>query len=133
MSDFTIKRIADVPDAFGGKWPGSMHFLGGPLEADQLAVTYRAMPPGAGGKGGYGHRHRTQEEIFVVLSGTLQFKLEDEVIDVVGPAAVRIAPHVARSVYNEGPDDAALLICSTRLREEDAEGEAEIVPDFWPA
>jgi uncharacterized cupin superfamily protein len=131
MSDYTIQPIAEVPDAFEGKWPGSMHFLTGPLGAEQVAVTFRRMPPGAGGKGGYGHRHRTQEEIFVVLSGTLQFKLDDEVVDVGGPAAVRIAPQVARSVWNEGPSDAELLICSVRM--EDTTDEVEIVPDFWPA
>jgi mannose-6-phosphate isomerase-like protein (cupin superfamily) len=131
MSDYTIRSVDDVPDAFDGKWPGSMHLLTAPLEAEQVAVTYRRMPPGAGGKGGYGHRHRTQEEVFVVLSGTLQFKLDDEVIDVAAPAAVRIAPHVARSVWNDGPADADLLICSTRMA--DAQDEVEIVPDFWPA
>jgi mannose-6-phosphate isomerase-like protein (cupin superfamily) len=131
MSDYTIQPIADVPDAFGGRWPGSMHLLTGPLEAEQVAVTYRRMPPGAGGKGGYGHRHRTQEEVFVVLSGTLQFKLDDEVVDVAGPAAVRIAPQVARSVWNDGPADVDVLICSVRM--EDTTDEVEIVPDFWPA
>ena len=27
MSDYTIRTLADVPDAFGGKWPGEMRFL----------------------------------------------------------------------------------------------------------
>ena len=133
MSDYTITQVSDVPDAFGGKRPGSMHFLTGPLEAEQVALSFRRMPPGAGGKGGYGHRHRRQEEVFVVLSGTLQLKLDDEVVDVAGPAAVRVAPHVVRSVWNDGPADVELLICSIKLADADYEGEAEIVKDFWPA
>ena len=43
---------------------------------------------------------------------------------------VRIAPHVVRSVWNEGPDDAVLIIASTRL--EDVTEDVELIDDFWP-
>ena len=131
MSDFTIRRLADVPDAFGGEYPGAMRFLTGELGTTQVAFTHRVMPPRSGGKGSYGHRHRTQEEIYFVLSGTLQFKLEDEVVDVAGGTAVRVAPGVVRSVWNDGPGDAQLIIVSTRI--ENAREDAELVQDFWPA
>lgn len=131
MSGYTIRRLEEVPDAFGGEYPGTMRFLTGPLDAEQVAVTHRDMPPGSGGKGGYGHRHNTQEEIYFVVSGRLQFKLDDEIVDVDGGSAVRVAPEVARSVWNEGPDDAQLLIFSVRM--DNARDDAEIVEDFWPA
>lgn len=131
MPGYTITRLDEVSDAFGGKYPGTMRFLTGPLEAAQVAVTHRDMPPGSGGKGGYGHRHRTQEEIYFVISGRLQFKLDDEIVDVEGGSAVRVAPEVVRSVWNEGPDDAQLLIFSVRI--DNAREDAEIVEDFWPA
>ena len=131
MSGYTICKLDDVPDVFGGQYPGTMRFLSGPLETEQVAFTHREMPPGSGGKGGYGHRHKTQEEIYFVISGTLQFKLEDEIIDVPAGSAVRVAPGTARSVWNEGPEDAELVICSVRL--EDPAADAEIVEGFWPA
>lgn len=130
MSDYTIRALDDVPDAFGGRYPGSMRFLTEPLGTTQVAFTHRVMPPKSGGKGSYGHRHKTQEEIYFVISGTLQFKLEDEVVDVGADTAVRVAPGVVRSVWNEGPDDAHLIICSVRL--ENARADAEMVEDFWP-
>jgi mannose-6-phosphate isomerase-like protein (cupin superfamily) len=83
-----------------------------------------------GGKGSYGHRHKTQEELYFVASGTLQFKLEDEVIDVDEGSVVRVAPEVARSVWNEGPDDAVVIIVSTRS--EDPRADTEMVEGFWP-
>ena len=89
-------------------------------------------PPDAGalgGKGGYGHRHRAQEEIYYVVSGTLQFKLEDEVGDVPAGSAVRVAPAVTRSIWNDGPGDAELVICSVRLDDPHADG--ELVDGFW--
>jgi mannose-6-phosphate isomerase-like protein (cupin superfamily) len=130
MSDYTIRRLADVPDAFGGRYPGEMRFLTSDLETEQVAVTHRRMPAQSGGKGSYGHRHRTQEEVYFVISGRLQFKLGDELVDVEGPTAVRVAPDVVRSIWNDGPDDAELLVVSVRLDDPRADG--EIVEDFWP-
>jgi mannose-6-phosphate isomerase-like protein (cupin superfamily) len=108
-----------------------MRMLTSALGAQQVALTHREMPPGSGGKGGYGHRHKTQEELYFVVSGTLQFKLEDEVIDVPAGTAVRIAPGVTRSVWNAGPDDAQLIMCSVRV--DDVRADVEMVQDFWPA
>ena len=130
MGDYTIKPVADVADVLGD-YPGEMRFLTYEIGAEQAAITWRRMPAETGGKGSYGHRHKTQEEIYLVVSGTLQFKLEDEVIDVPAGTVVRVAPHVARSVWNEGPDDVELVIVGKKI--EDPHGDAEHVPDFWPA
>jgi mannose-6-phosphate isomerase-like protein (cupin superfamily) len=130
MSDYTIRKLDDVPDVFGGKYPGEMRFLTEQLGTEQIAFTHRQMPPKSGGKGGYGHRHKTQEEIYYVISGTLQFKLDDEIVDVSGGTAVRVAPQVVRSVWNEGPEDVELVIVSVRL--DDARADGEIVEGFWP-
>ena len=100
------------------------------LGNEQVAFTHRVMPPKSGGKGSYGHRHRTQEEIYYVVSGRLQFKLGDEIVAVDRGTAVRVAPETVRSVWNEGPDDAELIICSVRL--DDPSADPEIVEDFWP-
>ena len=70
------------------RYPGAMRFLTEALDARQVALTHRLMPARSGGKGGYGHRHRTQEEIYYVISGTLQFKVDDEVVDVPAGSAV---------------------------------------------
>jgi mannose-6-phosphate isomerase-like protein (cupin superfamily) len=100
------------------------------LGTQQLAFTHRLMPAKSGGKGGYGHRHKTQEEIYYVISGTVQFKLDEGVFEVGGGSAVRVAPDVVRSIWNDGPGDAELVICSVRLDDPRADG--ELVEDFWP-
>jgi mannose-6-phosphate isomerase-like protein (cupin superfamily) len=105
--------------------------LAGPLGTEQLAFTYRRMPQHSGGKGSYGHRHKTQEEVYYVVSGELQFKLEDDVVDVPAGTAVRVAPGTLRSVWNERPEEAELLIVSTRS--EDPRDDVELVEGFWPA
>ncbi len=130
MTDYTIRAVSEVPDVFEGRYPGAMRFLTGHIDAEQLAFTHRLMPPKSGGKGGYGHRHKNQEEIYYVISGQLQFKLEDEVIEVPSRTAVRVGPAVTRSIWNDGPDDAEVVICSIRL--DDVRADVELVDDFWP-
>jgi mannose-6-phosphate isomerase-like protein (cupin superfamily) len=129
MSDYTIRRLDQVPDVLGD-YPGTMRFLTGALDAEQVAFTHREMPAQTGGKGGYGHRHKTQEEIYFVISGRLQFKLEDEIIDVSEGTVVRVAPEVARSVWNAGPGDAILIVVSKKS--EDPRDDVETVDEFWP-
>jgi mannose-6-phosphate isomerase-like protein (cupin superfamily) len=130
-SHYTLCRLDDVPDIFGGQYPGEMKMLAGPLGTEQVALTYRTMPQHSGGKGGYGHRHKSQEELYFVVSGELQFKLEDDVIDVAAGTAVRIPPGTVRSVWNERPEEAALIIVSRRSA--DPRDDVEMVEDFWPA
>ena len=130
MTGYTIRTLEEVPDAFGGKYPGSMRFMTTDLGNEQVAFTHRLMPPKTGGKGSYGHRHHAQEEIYYVIRGKLEFKLGDDVVEVHGGTAVRVAPSTVRSIWNDGPEDAELVICSVRLDDPSADG--ELVQDFWP-
>ena len=131
MSNYTICRLEDVPDFFGGEYPGEMRLLTGALGSEQVALTYRRMPAGSGGKGSYGHRHLTQEEIYFLISGRLEAKLDDDVVELEPGTAVRVAPEVARSLWNAGPEDAVLVIVSVRV--DDPEADTALVEDFWPA
>ena len=131
MSGYTTCSVETVPDVFGGQYPGAMRMMADALETEQLAFTHRLMPAQTGGKGSYGHRHRTQEEVYYVVSGRLEFKAGDDVFEVGPGEAVRIAADTWRSVWNEGPDDAELLIVS--VRSEDPRTETEMLPDVWPA
>ena len=110
MAGYTIRSLEEIPDVLGD-YPGEMRMsAASDLGTEQVGFTWRRMPPLTGGKGSYGHRHLTQEEVYFVASGTLQFKLEDEVIDVSEGTVVRVAPEVARSVWNAGPGDAVLIV-----------------------
>jgi mannose-6-phosphate isomerase-like protein (cupin superfamily) len=130
MAGYTIIALEDIPDVLGD-YPGEMRMSAvSDLGTEQVGFTWRRMPPLTGGKGSYGHRHKTQEEVYFVASGTLQFKLEDEVIDVPEGTVVRVAPEVARSVWNQGPGDAVVIVVSTKS--EDPRQDTESVEDFWP-
>jgi mannose-6-phosphate isomerase-like protein (cupin superfamily) len=130
MPGYTVRKLEDVNNIFEGSYPGEMRMVTYEIDAEQVALTYRRMPQHTGGKGSYGHRHRTQEELYHVISGRLQFKLDDDVLEVDGGTTVRVAPEVARSVWNDEPEDAELIIVSIRI--ENPQGDTEQVPDFWP-
>jgi mannose-6-phosphate isomerase-like protein (cupin superfamily) len=130
MAGYTITRLVDVPDELGD-YPGEMQYLTRPLGNEQVAITYRRMPQNTGGKGSHGHHHRTQEEIYYVISGKLQFKVDDEVVELEGGSCIRVGKEVDRSIWNAEPEDGTLLIVSTRLPDSAPE-DAVLVEDFWP-
>ena len=129
MAGWSTCKLEDAPDALGD-YPGEMRFLSRALGTEQVAFSHRRMPAQTGGKGSYGHRHKTQEEVYYVMSGKLQFKLEDEVVELEGGTVIRIAPGVVRSIWNDEPEDAELVICSVRV--DDPREDAEMVEGFWP-
>jgi mannose-6-phosphate isomerase-like protein (cupin superfamily) len=91
VGNWTVKPLAEMRDILGD-YPGEMRMTTYEIGAEQVALTYRRMPAQTGGKGSYGHAHKTLEEIYLVLSGALQFKLDGEVLDVPAHTAVRVAP-----------------------------------------
>ena len=128
--EYTVKHLEEAPDVLGD-YPGEMRFLAKPLETKQVALTWRLVKPGTGGRGSYGHRHKTHEEIYFVIEGTVQFKLEDECLDLGSGTVVCCAPEVVRSVWNEGPDDGVLIVVGPRS--DDPGADVEKVEGFWPA
>lgn len=131
MSDYTTAGRADATDHMAA-YPGFGEMLSytDALGAEQVALTWRRMPPDTGGRGSYGHRHRTQEELYLILAGQVTAKVGDDEF-VLGPGdALRVAPRAFRSLHNDGASDAELVICSVRAGDEEAAPELE--EDFWP-
>ena len=129
MPDYKIVSLEEVDDWLGD-YPGEMRGITYAIGSEQVALTYRRMPQHTGSKGSYGHRHKTQEELYFVISGKLQFKLEDEIVELQRGQAVRVPAHVTRGVWNDEPEDAELVIVSTRIDDPRADGET--VEGFWP-
>jgi mannose-6-phosphate isomerase-like protein (cupin superfamily) len=130
MGDYRVARLDQVKD-LSGDAPGTMQMVSRALDCEQVAMTYRRLPPNAGGilNERLGHSHKTQEEIYFVISGTMKLKLDDEVIDVGPKTAVRMSPETVRCAWNDGPEDVELLMLSNRV--EDLREETEMHKGFW--
>lgn len=129
MKNYKVVKLQDVQDILG-EYPGDMKPLKDPLGTTQVALTYRRMPAMTGAKGSYGHAHATQEEIIFVISGHVQVKVDNDVIELDAKSAIRIAPKAVQGTWNEGPEDAEILIISNRMEPED---HVDKIDGFWPA
>ena len=133
VSDFTLLH-RDQADDWMAEYPGfgEMRSYGGGLGCEQVALTFRRMPPNTGGRGSYGHSHRVQEEVVLVTRGRVTFKIGDEVFEAGEGDAVRIAPEAVRSVHNDTDAEAELILISTHL---DGSALDDVVKhdDFWPS
>jgi mannose-6-phosphate isomerase-like protein (cupin superfamily) len=63
----------------------------------------------APGQRGRIHRHQRQEEVYLVLEGTLTLLLECEATDLGVGEVIRVAPQVRRQLVNRGPGRLVLL------------------------
>src|SRR5262249_3275869 len=97
------------------------------LDSRELGVSYFRY--GANARPPYGHRHGSQEEAYVVVSGSGRLKLDDDVIEVRQWDVVRGAPEVARG-FEAGPDGLVIIAVGGPRP---ADGAGDLVRDFWPA
>jgi mannose-6-phosphate isomerase-like protein (cupin superfamily) len=132
MAEYQIVSLDEVDDWLGD-YPGEMRGITYAIGAEQVALTHRRMPQHTGSKGSYGHRHKTQEELYFVLIGKLQFKLDDEIVEVAARQAVRVPPQTWRGVWNNEPEDAELIIVSTRTSDDPSGDVEKSAENFWPA
>ena len=126
MDHWTKKNFDEIadssPDEVDIRWQFARKALGSP----ELGVSRFTYEPGA--RMPWGHKHRYQEEVYVVVSGSGRAKLDDEVIEVGPWDAIRVAPSVARS-FEAGPDGME-VICIGGNKPDGPDGEK--VDDFWP-
>ena len=129
MAGYRIAKREDAVD-FMEQWPGfgEMRWYTEAASCEQVAFSWRSMPPGTGGRGSYGHRHPGLEEVYFVIAGTVTFKIGEDVFEAGPQTAVRMTGQEFYSVHNDSDADAQLLILSTRL----AEAPFEKLDGFWP-
>jgi mannose-6-phosphate isomerase-like protein (cupin superfamily) len=77
------------------------------LELEHSGLGYQRLPPGH--RFPYGHTHKRQEEVYVVVSGSGRMKLDDDIVELGQWDAVRVPPGVWRG-YEAGPDGLEILV-----------------------
>ena len=110
MADYAhVNLIEDVPDQAVnlGADPKdfNIHFGREPLGCEHCGVSYSRYGPGVKA---HGHRHKKQEEIYVLVGGSAQMKVGDDVIELKKWSAVRVPPHVMRGIKG-GPEGAEII------------------------
>jgi mannose-6-phosphate isomerase-like protein (cupin superfamily) len=126
--DYSLRNLGDIPDQaprFGFSDVQESRFPREDLESKTIGLAFHRLK--AGQRQAFAHRHEQAEEIYVVLSGTGQIKLDDERKEIGPLDAIRVAPHVTRA-FEAGPDqDLELLAFGPRHA-----GDGELVHEgFW--
>jgi mannose-6-phosphate isomerase-like protein (cupin superfamily) len=119
-----LKEVEDLAPSAGLAPNLEARFARKPLELEQSGLTYFRMAPGF--REPFGHRHRTQEEIYVVVSGSMRMKLDDDIVELRAWDAIRIQPGTARA-REAGPNGAEVLLFGAPQ----AEGDAELLREWW--
>ena len=129
MSDYTIKNLKrDVPDAaekFGIAPNFEARFGREPLECQGVGVSYERLAPNF--RSPFGHSHREQEEVYVVVSGSGRVKIDDEIHEIGPWDTVRVGRGTMRA-FEAGPEGVEIVAFGAPAG---GPSDAEIVHGWW--
>lgn len=126
MSDFAIMNLKEVDDSAAGRGVEvEARFTRKFLDSEHLGVSYFRYGPNY--RSPVGHRHREQEEAYVVLSGSGRAKLGDEIVNLHRWDVLRVAPQVVRS-FEAGAEGLELIAVGSDRPEG---GDGEMVEGHW--
>ena len=97
-----------------------------PLEMENAGMSYLRIAPNF--RIPFGHKHKNQEEVYVVLSGSVLMNVEDEVHVLKQWDAVRVHKDTMRG-FEGGPEGAEILAIGAPNT---GPGDADMVQDWWP-
>ena len=128
MATYTKLNIEDIEDSAPrfGLSPGlEARFGRQPLESEIVAVSRETLAPGF--RVPFGHQHRVQEEIYVVLRGSGRIKIDDEILDLRHGDVVRLGRGVWRCT-EAGPEGLQYLAVGAPVADED---DSDIEQGWW--
>jgi mannose-6-phosphate isomerase-like protein (cupin superfamily) len=128
MSDYTILNLGDVenvapkfgmPDGFDARFPKKQ------LECTIVGLAVEKYGPDT--RFPFGHMHRDQEELYLVVEGSGRVKIEDEIRDVKQWDIVRVGKNTMRN-FESGPDGMTVVAVGGPIAEE---RDSETVQGWW--
>jgi mannose-6-phosphate isomerase-like protein (cupin superfamily) len=125
MPDWTKKNFDDLRDVSPDSVPIEWRFAREALASPELGLSRFTYEPGA--RMPWAHRHREQEEAYVVVGGSGRAWLDEEVVELSSWDVVRVAPSVIRS-FEAGPDGLDLICVGGR---KPRGGDTEKFDDPW--
>jgi quercetin dioxygenase-like cupin family protein len=127
MPGYTHINLLEVDDSVAGRAEGLEGRFGrDPMGATDIGVSHWRYAPDF--RSPIGHKHREQEEAYLVISGSGQILLDGEVGDLRQWDLVRVSPEVVRA-FAAGPDGMEIVAVGGPKPEG---GDGETAPLTWP-
>jgi mannose-6-phosphate isomerase-like protein (cupin superfamily) len=129
---FTLTNIRGDLEDLGSRFDGApdLEFRAATkaLELEQASLSYQRVPPGY--RFPYGHTHRTQEEVYVVVRGSGRMKVDADILELKEWDAVRVPPGSWRG-YEAGPEGLEILVIGAPNLGENPRDDVEGERDWW--
>jgi mannose-6-phosphate isomerase-like protein (cupin superfamily) len=129
---FTLSNIKEDLEDIGLRFDGApdLEFRSAtkPLKLEKCALSYQRVPPGY--RFPYGHTHRTQEEVYVIVRGSGRMKVDDEIVELKEWDAVRVSPDTWRG-YEAGPEGLEILVIGAPNLGEDPRQDVDGERGWW--
>ena len=129
MSDYThINLKEDVDDQapnFGLSPNLESRMARVALGLENSGVSYIRIAPGF--RIPFGHKHKQQEEVYVLVNGSARIKIDDEIRDMKQWDAVRLHRDTFRG-FEAGDEGAEIIAIGAPNT---GPGDADVVQDFW--
>ena len=111
MADYDVVALREVEnqsERFGFD-PRDLQFrvARDALGCENIGVSYLYLGPGF--RIPFGHRHERQEEVYVLLSGSVRMKIGDDLVELQPLTAVRVGPETMRA-YEGGPEGGEIVV-----------------------
>ena len=120
-----LREVDDMAPRFGLSPNLESRFARRALELENLGMSYFRLAPGF--REPFGHRHGEQEEVYVVVTGSVRMKVDDEIVELRAWDAIRV-PGSSTRCPEAGPNGAELVVVGAPLTDTN---DAEMIPDWW--
>ena len=127
MSGYTRKNLREVENAAPRfQMPSEMEarFARSPIGGETLGLSLMTLAPDF--RIPFGHKHRSQEEVYVVVRGSGRVRVGDETVELSQWDAIRFDRDTMRAV-EAGPEGIEYIAFGAG----DDPQEAEMDPGFW--
>jgi len=129
MGGYTVQNLNDVQNQgenFGiNPDELQLRMAKDPLECQNAGISLLRLGPSF--RVPFGHKHKTQEEIYVLVKGSGRMKIEDDVVEVQPLTAVRVDPGTMRSL-EAGPEGADFVVIGAPKT---GPGDGDVVQGWW--
>jgi mannose-6-phosphate isomerase-like protein (cupin superfamily) len=128
MAGYTLVNLKEVEDQapnFGLSPNLEARMARVPLELEHFGVSYQRVAPNF--RVPFGHTHKRQEEVYVVVSGSVRAKLDDEIVELKPWDAIRVPNDTTRG-FEAGPEGAVLIAIGAPNT---GPGDADMVDGWW--
>jgi mannose-6-phosphate isomerase-like protein (cupin superfamily) len=125
MAKYTVRNLKEIDNAaerFGIEGMEA-RFARNPLELEKFGFSLQVLTPNY--RQPFGHHHRSQEEVYVVLRGSGRIKVDDDIVELREWDAIRVPAGATRQLES-GPDGLDFLAIGAPEG-----GDAELVEGWW--